>query len=87
LSILYFAGTRRYRFFRTSQLLHVEQAKSDRLLLNILPKQIADILKDESRTIADQDDQVSVLFADAVNFTPMSALMTPVESVELLNAG
>ena len=69
----------------TLELLHVEQVKSEHLLLNILPKEIADILKNESRTIADQYDQVSVLFADIVNFTPMSALMTPVELVELLN--
>jgi adenylate cyclase len=66
-------------------LLHVEQEKSENLLLNILPKKIAEILKNERRTIADKHDQVSVLFADIVNFTPMSALMTPVELVELLN--
>ena len=69
----------------TLKLLHVERSKSERLLLNILPKEIADILKNESRTIANQHDQVSVLFADIVNFTPMSALMTPVGLVELLN--
>ncbi len=69
----------------TLQLLHGEQAKSERLLLNILPKEIAIALKNESRTIANQYDQVSVLFADIVNFTPMSALMTPVQLVELLN--
>ena len=66
-------------------MLHVEQGKSERLLLNILPKEIAEILKSESRTIANQHDQVSILFADIVNFTPMSALMTPVGLVELLN--
>lgn len=69
----------------TLKLLHVEQVKSENLLLNILPKEIADILKNESRTIADQFDEVSILFADIVSFTPMSALMTPVELVELLN--
>jgi len=69
----------------TLKLLNVERAKSEHLLLNILPKEIADVLKNESRTIADQHDLVSVLFADIVSFTPMSALMTPVELVELLN--
>jgi adenylate cyclase len=69
----------------TLKLLNVERAKSEGLLLNILPAEIADTLRNESRTIADQYDQVSVLFADIVNFTPMSALMTPVELVELLN--
>jgi adenylate cyclase len=66
-------------------LLHLEQEKSENLLLNILPKEIADILRNENRTIADHCDELSVLFADVVNFTPMSARMTPVELVELLN--
>lgn len=65
--------------------LNFEQEKSDTLLLNILPEKIAFILKNENKTIADQYDNVSVLFADVVNFTPMSALMTPIELVELLN--
>lgn len=69
----------------TLHLLHVEQAKSEDLLLNILPAKIAGILKGGSRTIADSYDQVSVLFADIVNFTHLSALMAPVELVELLN--
>ncbi len=69
----------------TLKLLHIEQTRSETLLLNILPKEIADTLKKENRTIARQYDQVSVLFADIVNFTPMSALMSPVGLVELLN--
>lgn len=69
----------------TLKLLHVEQGRSERLLLNILPKEIAEVLKNESRTIAHQHDQVSILFADIVNFTPMSALLTPVGLVEMLN--
>lgn len=67
------------------RLLHAEQSKSDRLLLNILPKSIADILRNESRTIADQYEQVSVMFADIVNFTPLSASLSPGELVNLLN--
>ncbi|HUE98395.1 MAG TPA: adenylate/guanylate cyclase domain-containing protein [Anaerolineales bacterium] len=61
------------------------QQKSESLLLNILPKEIAAILKNESRTIADQYDEASVLFADMVGFTPLSAKLHPVEMVELLN--
>ena len=61
------------------------QAKSESLLLNILPKEIAAILKNESRTIADHYDEASVLFADMVGFTPLSAQLPPVEMVELLN--
>jgi adenylate cyclase len=61
------------------------QEKSETLLLNILPKEIAAILKNESRTIADHYDEASVLFADMVGFTPLSAQLLPVEMVELLN--
>ena len=61
------------------------QQKSEALLLNILPKEIAAILKNESRTIADHYNQASVLFADMVGFTPLSAQLPPVEMVELLN--
>jgi adenylate cyclase len=67
------------------ELLKVEQLKSENLLLNILPSEIAQVLKNENRTIAEQIEQASVLFADVVNFTPMSASMTPTELVELLN--
>jgi len=67
------------------QLLQVEQRKSEGLLLNILPAEIARVLKNENRLIADHIDQASVLFADVVNFTPMSAGMSPVELVSLLN--
>ena len=61
------------------------QQKSEALLLNILPKEIAAILKNESRTIADHYEEASVLFADMVGFTPLSAKLPPVEIVELLN--
>ncbi len=61
------------------------QQKSESLLLNILPKEIAAILKNDSRTIADHYDAASVLFADMVGFTPLSAKLPPVEMVELLN--
>jgi adenylate cyclase len=61
------------------------QQKSETLLLNILPKEIAAILKNESRTIANHYDEASVLFADMVGFTPLSAQLPPVEMVELLN--
>jgi len=61
------------------------QQKSETLLLNILPKEIAAILKNERRTIADHYNEASVLFADMVGFTPLSAQLPPVEMVELLN--
>jgi class 3 adenylate cyclase len=65
--------------------LQEEQEKSERLLLNILPKPIADQLKQEQRIIADNFAEVTVLFADIVNFTALAAKLTPAELVELLN--
>src|SRR5262249_27074191 len=62
-----------------------ERERSESLLLNILPKDIVSILKNESRTIADHFEGASILFADVVDFTPMSAKMSPTELVDLLN--
>ena len=61
------------------------QRRSDHLLHNILPNEIADRLKDGRAMIADDFAAASVLFADVVNFTPMSAGMAPAELVGLLN--
>lgn len=69
----------------TLKLLHLEQEKSEHLLLNILPAEVAEILKNEDRVVADRFDNTSILFADMVNFTPMSAHMKPEELVGLLN--
>lgn len=60
-------------------------AQSDGLLRNILPDEIADRLKTTGETIADDYDSASILFADIVDFTPMSADMTPSELVALLD--
>jgi guanylate cyclase len=61
------------------------QHRSDDLLHNILPDEIAARLKDGSTMIADDFPSASVLFADVVGFTPMSAGMSPPELVGLLN--
>jgi guanylate cyclase len=66
-------------------LLHIEQDKSERLLLNVLPREVANRLKNEGHTIAEQFDAVSILFADMVGFTSLSARMAPQEMVDLLN--
>jgi adenylate cyclase len=62
------------------------QHESDDLLHNILPNEIASRLKSGDTLIADSHDAASVLFADVVGFTPMSAGMSPTQLVELLNA-
>lgn len=73
----------------TAQQLAAEQAQSERLLLNILPSPIAQRLKetpDEIQPhIADGFGDVTVLFADIVGFTSLSARTSPQELVGLLN--
>ena len=66
-------------------MLQQEQEKSERLLLNVLPKEIAPILKESDSTIAEHFESVSVLFADVVGFTSLSARLPPREMVDLLN--
>lgn len=67
------------------RLLAIEQGKSERLLLNVLPAEVAAVLKEEERTIAAYYESVSVLFADMVGSTPLASQMSPVEWVDLLN--
>lgn len=62
-----------------------EQARSDALLHSILPSAVATRLKESPGVVADLHPDVTVLFADIVGFTPMSAAMTPDHVVELLN--
>ena len=65
--------------------LQAEQDRAENLLLNILPLSIADKLKADSATIADQFAAASILFADIVDFTPLSDHMQPAEVVGLLD--
>ncbi len=65
--------------------LREEQARAENLLLNILPADIAARLKVDQGAMADHFDQASILFADVVGFTPLSASLSPARLVELLN--
>jgi class 3 adenylate cyclase len=69
---------------RTSELA-AERDKSERLLRNVLPAEIAERLKRDPSAIADGYEAVTVLFADIVGFTEMSARVKPIELVALLN--
>lgn len=61
------------------------QKRSDDLLHNILPDEIAERLKNNPAMIADEIPSATVLFADVVGFTPMSAGMPPAELVGVLD--
>jgi class 3 adenylate cyclase len=62
-----------------------EQARSERLLLNVLPAPVAARLKKQEGTIADAFDAVTVLFADIVGFTPIAERLSAQDVVALLD--
>ena len=59
--------------------------ENERLLLNILPAPIAQRLRDGEPLIADRFDDVTLLFADVVEFTRLSSTLSPSELVSVLN--
>jgi class 3 adenylate cyclase len=75
----------RRRTFLLEKDLSEEKARSDALLLNVLPAGIADRLKNNEKRIADYCPNVTVLFADIAGFTAFSRKSKPAELVELLN--
>jgi adenylate cyclase len=77
----YFVGQKE----RAYHLLRLEQDRSENLLLNVLPREIAARLKGGERIIADYHPSVSILFADLVGFTPLTNQLSPTAMVELLN--
>ena len=70
---------------RTEAALHVQQDQTERLLLNVLPRPIAERLKQSQATIAENFAEATVLFADLVNFTHIASALSPIELVNLLN--
>ncbi|ASC70990.1 family 3 Adenylate cyclase [Halomicronema hongdechloris C2206] len=65
--------------------LRLEKYKSEQLLLNILPKAIVEQLKQLKGSLAERFDDVTILFADIVDFTPLAAQISPLELVNWLN--
>ena len=75
---------------RDRERLHLEQlamekTRNEKLLLNILPRRIIERLNEGETMIADRHDEVTVLFADLVGFTAVSAHMPPLDLVANLN--
>ena len=85
--LLYYEGTvadiTQRKF--AEEALRVEQQKSERLLLNILPESIAERLKQDQHSIADRFEEVTILFADIVDFTKLAAQISATKLVNLLN--
>lgn len=71
---------------RVLRALENEQARSEKLLLNILPQSVAERLKANEVRIADSHPAVTIMFADLVDFTKLSARLPPAELVDLLNS-
>jgi adenylate cyclase len=65
--------------------LRAEQEKSEDLLLRVLPRPIAERLKGAPQTIADHFVAASIVFADVVDFTPLSQRLPPADVVGILD--
>jgi class 3 adenylate cyclase len=70
---------------RTRRALQREEERSERLLLNVLPRSIAARLKQREDVIADGFPEVTVLFADLVDFTRRSQRSSPQQVVQVLD--
>jgi len=66
-------------------MLNTERDRAERLLLNVLPEEVAARLKHGQETIADSFSEVTVLFADIVDFTSLSTRISPEQLVSMLN--
>ncbi|MEO0396740.1 MAG: adenylate/guanylate cyclase domain-containing protein [Cyanobacteria bacterium P01_A01_bin.137] len=83
-SVYFYEKLSRANFATNRQLLEAQE-KSERLLLNILPRPIAEQLKQSPDIIAESFAEVTVLFADIVNFTQMTETESATNVVDLLN--
>src|SRR5215211_4048273 len=70
---------------RTRRALQREKERSERLLLNVLPAPIATRLEEQEDVIADAFPEVTVLFADLVDFTRRSQRSSPQQVVQVLD--
>ena len=76
----------RYRFTKkTNKIIDFEKERSDKLLLNILPEETAEELKNKGSATPKYYRKVSVLFTDFKGFTKIAEKLTPAELVEELN--
>jgi len=84
--LLAFGLWNRLRYTRRSRaIIQKEKDRSEELLLNILPEEVAEELKEKGEAEAVHIDQVTVLFTDFKGFTAMSELLTPKDLVRDLH--
>ncbi len=88
--VLLAVGLNRYLFERKTKkllaeknaMIEFQKDRSEQLLLNILPSEVAEELKEHGKSDARHFEKVTVLFTDFVSFTDISAKLTPKELVE-----
>ncbi|MBL8019468.1 MAG: adenylate/guanylate cyclase domain-containing protein [Leptospirales bacterium] len=84
--VVFFSAFYHYNVQRQAELaLQAEREKSEKLLLNILPEPIAERLKLGDRSIAEDFESATVLFADLANFTKRSSVSNAAQIVEMLD--
>ena len=77
---LYYTKNNTYK-----KLILLEREKSDRLLFNILPKTIAEELRENNHSVAASFENVTVIFIDMVGFSQLSSSISPARLVEILD--
>ena len=68
-----------------NELIATEKEKSEKLLLNILPSEIANELKNTGKSIPQSFDNVTIFLSDLINFTEVSTKLSPVQVIDELN--
>ncbi|SEA98842.1 Adenylate cyclase, class 3 [Flavobacterium gillisiae] len=77
---------RRYKFIKeTKVIIEEEKKRSDTLLLNILPEETAQELKQNGRVEAKKFESVTVLFTDFKSFTHYANILPPEKLVESID--
>ena len=86
ISLLAFGLFKRHKFVKaTNKIISLERERSDKLLLNILPEETAQELKDKGRVEAKKYNSVTVLFTDFVGFTSYAEHLSPEKLVETID--
>jgi class 3 adenylate cyclase len=83
--LILLGATARYAIWQSEGEADRARRKVDDLLENILPAGVVRKLKTNPEATASEFDEVTIMFADIVDFTPMAARLAPETLVEFLN--